>query len=116
MAEERRRRTRVPIHFDVTIQANDKPVNVETENISLNGILCRPDKKLKMGDEGDARIVLSPEVVISARVRIVRSDEEGMAIAFAGVDEESFHHLKNLVQYNTEDADIIDRELKKAGF
>jgi len=116
MDKERRRRTRVPVHFEVTFGAADAPIKVETENISLNGMLCKPDERLRAGDEGEIRIVLSPEVVIVARSKIVRSDAEGMAIAFADVEQESFFHLKKLVQYNTEDADVIDKELRKAGF
>ncbi len=116
MDDERRRRTRVPVHFEVTVRVQDEPVKVETENISLNGMLCRPDVRMKKGDNGEVRIVLSPEVVITAAGRIIRSDPEGIAVAFADIDDESFFHLKKLVQYNTEDADIIDRELRKAGF
>jgi hypothetical protein len=32
------------------------------------------------------------------------------------MDEESFFHLKRLVQYNTKDAQTIDRELARAGY
>ena len=116
MGEERRRRTRVPVHFNVTIQVEGAPVSVETKNISLNGMLCEPNHLLKGGTEGQVRIVLSPDVTISAVAKIVRSDATGIAVGFASVDEDSFFHLKNLVQYNTEDADLIEKELQKAGF
>lgn len=112
MEEERRRRTRVYVHFDVTVQG----IKVETDNISLNGMLCKPEERLHQGDSADVRIALSPEVVIVAQAKIIRSDPDGMAIVFEDIDEESFFHLKKLVQYNTEDADIIDQELRKAGF
>jgi hypothetical protein len=116
MEDERRRRTRVPVHFEVTVQVTDTPTKVETKNISLNGMFCKPDERLQKGDEGEVRIVLSPEVVIVARSKIIRSDADGLAIAFTDVEQESFFHLKKLVQYNTEDADVIDKELRKAGF
>ena len=116
MEEERRRRTRVPVQFEVAVQVQGEPVAVETENISLNGMLCRPEGRLKAGDDGEVRITLSPEAVIAARGRIVRSDAQGLAVAFSGLSEESFFHLKKLVQYNAGDADVVERELGKAGF
>ena len=116
MTEERRRRTRVPVHFDVTVRVAREPVQVETENISLTGMLCKPEGRLKSGETGEVRIVLSPEAIITATGRIIRSDSQGLAVAFSGIDEDGFFHLKKIVQYNTEDADIIDRELRKAGF
>jgi len=106
----------VPVQFEAAVRVQDELIRVETENISLNGMLCRPDRRFKAEDRGEARIVLGPEAVIHAEIRILRSDEEGMAIAFTAVEEDSFFHLKKLVQYNTEDADIIDGELRKAGF
>ena len=116
MEDDRRRRTRVPVHFEVTIRVQDRTIKLETRNISLNGMLCDPDSRLRTGDQGEARITLSPDAVIIAEAKIVRSDDNGMAIAFTAVQEDSFFHLRKLVQYNTEDADIIDNELNKAGF
>ena len=104
------------MQFDVTVRIGQETIAVETENISLNGMLCKADERLHQGDQGEVRIVLSPEILIVSQARIVRSDSEGIAIAFVGIEEDSFFHLKRLVQYNTEDADIIDRELRKAGF
>ena len=116
MEEERRRRTRVSVQFEVTVRIGQEAIKVETENISLNGMLCKADERLHQGEQGEMRIVLTPETVIVTQAKIVRSDPDGIAIAFADIEEDSFFHLKKLVQYNTEDADIIDRELRKSGF
>jgi hypothetical protein len=116
MNDEKRRRTRAPVHVDVSVRIAQETLRVETENISLNGMLCKPDRRLRTGETGDVRILLSPETVITARAKILRSDDVGMAIAFASLDDDSFFHLKRLVQFNTEDADLIDRGLQKAGF
>ncbi|MDA8125786.1 MAG: PilZ domain-containing protein [Deltaproteobacteria bacterium] len=117
MEEDRkRRRTRVPVHFEVTFQVRTEPIALKTENISLNGMLCQPDPRFAKGDAGAVRIVLGPDAAISAQAEIVRSDAAGLAIAFTEIDETGFFHLKKLVQYNTADADLIDRELRQAGF
>ncbi len=116
MTMEKRRRSRTSVHFDVMVTRGRESLLLETENISMNGMLCRPDKRIKMGEAADIQIVLSPEATITARATIVRSDDEGIALALTGVDETGFFHLKKLVQYNIGDADRVDRELAEAGF
>jgi c-di-GMP-binding flagellar brake protein YcgR len=114
--DQRRRRTRVHVHFEVTVQIQGEPIKMETENISLNGMLCKPDPRLTKGDSGALRITLGDDVVITAQAKVVRSSDAGLAIAFTEIDEDGFFHLKKLVQYNSEDAELIDRELRSAGF
>jgi len=116
MVTEKRRRTRASVHIDATVMVGQEPLSLETENISLNGMLCRPDGRIKAGESADIRIELSPEAIIAARVNILRSDDKGIALAFTSVDESGFFHLKKLVQYNVDDADLVDRELAKVGF
>lgn len=116
MATEKRKRVRASVHMDATMTVGGETLSLQTENISLNGMLCKPDRRIKAGEAADVRIVLSPEAVITTRANIVRSDDEGIALAFTSVDESGFLHLKKLVQYNVDDADRVDRELAKTGF
>ena len=116
MPTGKRRRTRASVHIDTTVRAGSESLSLKTENISLNGMLCRPDVRIKAGEAADIEITLSPEAVITARATVMRSDNEGIALAFTRVDESGFLHLKKLVQYNIDDADQVDRELAKAGF
>jgi hypothetical protein len=102
--------------MDATVTMGGETLSLQMENISLNGMLCRPDRRIKAGEAADIRIVLSPKAIIVTRANIVRSDDEGIALAFTSVDESGFSHLKKLVQYNVDDADRVDRELTKAGF
>ncbi len=116
MVTEKRRRTRARVHFDVTARVGRENLSLETENISLGGMLCRPDERFRAGEEVGIRIVLNPDAIITARATILRSDDEGIAIAFTSIDEDAFFHLKQIVQHNTDDADLIERELAKAVF
>ena len=116
MPTGRRRRIRASVHIDTTVMGESESLSLKTENISLNGMLCRPDARIKTGEESDIKITLSPEAIITARATVVRSDNEGIALAFTRVDESGFLHLKKLVQHNIDDADQVDRELAKAGF
>ena len=115
MEEEKRKRTRVPVHFDATVKVGGATIPLETENISLRAMLCGADERLVEGGTGDVQIVLSPEAIIAARGKILRSNKEGVVIIFEDIDEDSFFHLKQLLQYNADDADRIDQELTKAG-
>jgi len=116
MADERRKRTRVHVHFHVSVLLGEKWVEVNTENISLTGILCTADDRFRTGDVCRVRIRLNQDVVIDLDGKILRSDREQTAISFVSMDEESFFHLKKLLQYNLDNADRIDDELTEPAF
>ena len=98
MPTGRRRRTRASVHIDTTVLVGSESLSLKTENISLNGMLCGPDRKIKTGEESDIKITLSPEAIITARATVVRSDSEGIDIAFTSVDESGFINLKKMVK------------------
>ncbi len=116
MGRERRNRTRVPIQFDVTVSLRRRKIKVQTLNISLTGILCSPDPLFKQDDVCKVTIDLGAELQIVMAGKVIRCDDREVAIAFTSLTEESFFHLKRLVQYNYGDADSIDAELKKPVF
>jgi len=116
MTEEKRRRTRVKGHFTVTLEIEGRAYQVETVNISLNGILCETYPAIKAGTKAYVAITLGEGALISARGRVTRSDEGGLAVSFDHVDENGFFHLRRLVEWNLGDADLVERELKKTGF
>ena len=116
MVDEKRKRTRVPVHIHVSLSLEGKWVDVEAENISLTGILCRADDRFRMGDVCQVRIGLNPDVVISLDGKILRSDRDHTAISFVSMDEDSFYHLKKLLQYNLVNSDRIDDELSEPAF
>lgn len=111
MEKNRRRRTRVPVHIVATVQVGEEEITLETENISLGGMLCAPCPRIGVGEIVEIRLVLGSEVVIEAKASVVRSDEKGIALGFLNIDEDGFYHLKQLVQYNADDADRIEREI-----
>lgn len=116
MVDEKRKRTRVHVNFQVSVSLHGEWVEVEIENISLTGILCKADDRFRKGEACQVRIRLSPDVIISLDGKILRSDQNQTAISFVSMDEESFFHLKKLLQYNLDNADRIDDELSKPAF
>lgn len=117
MREEKRRRIRVPVHFTARLEVpGGEKFDVETENISLNGILIRTERTVAVGAEVTVVLSLSTAVEIRITGCVVRSTGDGLAIGYRAIDEEGFPHLKRIVEYNVGDADLVDRELREAGF
>lgn len=117
MRENRRRRTRVPVNFTASFRRPDgDEIQVKTCNISMNGMLIQAEEELAPGTEGTIVLRLSPAIEIKAQGRVVRSKAGEAAIGFTAIDEAAFPHLKRIVALNAGDADLIDQELKKAGF
>ncbi|MDO9631228.1 MAG: PilZ domain-containing protein [Humidesulfovibrio sp.] len=118
MDENRRRRSRVSTHVTANyLQKGAKPYSLVTQNISLKGMLAKPQPGIITGEFGVVRIDLSSDASIEIECRVIRSDTTGVAIDFMPtMDEQSFFHLRNLVRYNAPDADQIDAELKMPAF
>ncbi|WP_027180203.1 PilZ domain-containing protein [Maridesulfovibrio bastinii] len=116
MPPDKRRRTRVQASFTVELEMQNIIVSAVTVNLSLKGILCEPVDGFAPGDLCIVHIILSKDVRICINGSVVRSDEKGVAVDFLDMDDESFTHLRKLVQYNSEDADSIDRELISPAF
>lgn len=117
MDDNRRRRSRVSTHIIAHfLQKGINVVALVTQNISLKGLLAKANPAIKTGELGVIRIELSKDANIEIECRVIRSDKTGVAIDFRPMDEESFFHLRNLVRYNSPDADQIDSELKTPAF
>lgn len=116
MNREKRARTRVPVHFDVSVLLGEQVIRAEILNVSLNGILCTSNPLFQENAPCQVIISLSGDLRIVVDSRISRVEERESAISFVSMDEESFVHLKRLVQFNVGDADRIDQELHRKAF
>jgi len=116
MDQEKRKRTRVPVHFDVTVSLQGKAIRIMIINISMTGILCTSSPLFRKDADCKVVISLSDDLKIAVDSKILRVGEQETAISFTAMDEESYAHLKRLVQYNTGDADLIEKELGKQAF
>lgn len=116
MDQEKRKRTRVPVHFDVSIKLGRKLIEVQIINISLTGILCTSNRLFQQNAACQAIISLRDDIRITIDSKILRVGEKETAISFTAMDEESFVHLRRVVEYNAEDADRIEKEFRKKAF
>ena len=116
MDQEKRKRTRVPVHFDVSIKLGGKFIEVQIVNISVTGILCTSNRLFQQNAACQVIISLRGDIQITVDSKILRVGEEETAISFVAMDEESFVHLRQMVEYNADDADRIEREFRKKAF
>lgn len=114
--KEQRKRTRVPVRFDVIVFCEGKEFPVHSQNLSLKGMLCTFNEHLKPGQECHLVLNLTSEIKITVRGIIVRSEPKGTAIDFLQMDEDDFVHLRKIIEYNSGNPDQIDRELLVPAF
>jgi len=115
-ALNRRRRGRVPVHLRVTVQWEGEEIPVESRNLSLKGLACSPDVRLK--ENACCRVVLrlAPGVQAVIKGRVVRAGDAEAAIDFLAMDPESFIHLKKIVEYHSAAPEDLARELLTPAF
>jgi hypothetical protein len=118
MMNNKRRRSRVDAAMDVVVCCGglDK-YSVRTRNLSLKGMLCDQEPKIK-SSRHDCQLIftLSGDVSFRIAAKILRNDASGLALDFEGMDESAFFHLRNLVRFQSHDPDAIDKELAKPAF
>ncbi len=116
MITERRKRTRVPVGFDLNVVIKGKKVKVKTLNLSMTGVSFASPHAFTTGERCTVELVLNEEAHLSIEGKILRSEGEETIVSFLVMDEESFYHLKRLLQFNAADSDQIDQELRDPAF
>lgn len=117
MTEERRKRTRVPVTFDdIHILYQEDKIKVKTLNISLTGISCTGDPRFRTNEVCKIILTLNADTTLEIAGKILRVDEKEAIIAFFSMDEDTFFHLKRIMEYNAVDADKITQEIKNPAF
>ena len=91
--KERRKRERVSVHFDVGIMLGEEFIQVQILNISLTGIFCTYHPLFRKDATCKVIISLSDNQQFTINAKILRVGEQGTAISFVEMDEESFVHL-----------------------
>ena len=116
MIKERRKRTRVPVGFELNIGIGDQKIQVKTLNISMTGVSFTSVHPFQAGEICTIDLRLGEEVHLSFEAKILRCKAKAAIASFMKMDEASFYHLKRLLQYNAADSDQIEKELEKPAF
>jgi len=83
-------------------------------DVSMNGVRFITERSLPVGSVVRVSLTLGDpeghEVRIDVAGAIARIVEKGVDIQFTSIDAESVEHLRNLVLFNAEDGDRVERE------
>ena len=119
MTSENRELTRVPPHLDVLVEARGEILVGQTQDICLKGTYVVCEQKLAANTVCKITIHLGggqaglARAQVEAYATVVRADDRGMALFFTDlIGLESFEHLKNLILYNAEYTEKIEKELE----
>jgi len=112
---EKRRFSRVPLRIEAYISCRALALKAEVENLSLNGIFLRCQEDFMVGDVARITLYLSGTVrrldlSICMHGQVLRSGGGVVALQFQEMDLDSFTQLRNIIAYNTGDADRIRDE------
>ena len=113
---ERRRRARVPVCLAVTVCLEGMEIAASSLDISLKGMALAPNPLLR--ENACCRLVISlaPDIQAVIKGRVVRAGDTRAAIDFLAMDEESFVHLKKIVEYHSQCPEEVARELLTPAF
>jgi hypothetical protein len=110
MEQKSRMYTRVKTMIDARVMIDRQEIPVKTWNLSLRGMECATDSRFREGKTCMIKFMLSPEVTFVIQGKFVHVGQRETGIYFKTMNEDSFFHLKRLVQYNADDPDRIEDE------
>lgn len=109
-----RKFSRVPFRVNATIRTADRQFTGSVENLSMNGMFLITGERLTLGELVEISIILTgsnPEIAISFNGRVCREIENGLGFSFEKIDLDSYTHLKNIISYNSDDAEKVMEEI-----
>jgi len=106
----------VPVSFELDIVVRGESINVKTQNLSLTGVSFISPHSFKANERCTVDLKLNEDVRLNIEAKILRSQNRETIAAFLEMDENTFYHLKRLLQLNAADSDQIDKELTRPAF
>lgn len=107
---ERRKFQRVPLKLEV--EASNGSCHLmarETSDLSMQGLFLMTETPFPQGTDCEVVLLLrglSHPLEVRLKAEVIRVTPDGMGICFRAVENlESYHHLRNLVLYNSPDPD-----------
>ncbi len=110
---EKRRHKRVAFGTEAVVRSGDVSISGTVSNLSMKGMFVATKEKLPGDKPLEIEIILSgtsSKLAIEVKGKPIRQTDDGIAVEFTEMDLDSFMHLKNVVAYNSEDADAVEEE------
>jgi hypothetical protein len=90
-------------------------MEAQSRDVSLNGMFVNSDRMLPVGHDCHVTLVLEGGVGkfhVATDGRVVRVDEDGIAIEFSEVEIEGADHLRKLLLCNADEPERVREELE----
>lgn len=113
MQQNRRQFWRAHFHSPVQLALHGKVTEAELYDISLKGALVKvpPGWAGKQGDRCQLRLSLGTQATISMSADVMHLAGQRVGFECERIDLDSVTHLRRLVELNSGDAALLDREL-----
>lgn len=112
---EKRRFTRIPFDVNARISVGNTTCQAHTIiNLSVGGCLLPVDKAFHPGDACVVKIAIpgtTDDLCIRVEGKVIRCENNEVAIHFLTIDPDSLFHLKNIIRYNAPDLEQVEKEL-----
>ncbi len=113
--KNKRKNSRVPFQVKITLDFPETShTDCETSDLSLKGVFVPGITGHKVGETCQVSLQLigsTSQLSLEIKGTVVRVEEGGLAVHFYEMDLDSFFHLKNILYYNSEDPDVLEKEL-----
>lgn len=111
---ERRKNTRVTFQTIADVKFGEREyTECQTQDLSLKGVSIIGISGHPVGARCEVSLSLSGSTSVlrlEMKGEVVRVEANSLALHFTEVDLDSFYHLKNIIYYNSEDPDHLEKE------
>jgi len=114
--KEARTFTRVRFATRAEVDAHGVTLHGDVIDMSMSGIYMRSSATVSLDDNCEVRILLGNDspMVIHALGHVARCDANGFAVTFSGFYCDSDSCLKQVILYNTDNRDAVEKEIERA--
>lgn len=114
---ERRRHARIPFDTYASLSGGQGEVKVRVMDISFGGVLVQIPADWNRLDDIDYRfeLPLSEQAFITMAARLARREGDQAAFHCTHIDIDSMGHLRRMLELNTGDETLVQRELRELG-
>ncbi len=112
--ESQRHFSRVPFHAPVHLHLKHQTLDVTLLDIALKGALVQTAVPVDIALQEECRLVLrlaDDDMAIEMRGQVVHLEGPNIGMACQNIDVFSLTCLRRLLELNTGDAELMDREL-----
>jgi|SRR5690554_4957186 len=116
MADNRRQFQRIEFDTPVVMQQGGKMLSTDVIDISLKGLLLKgEDFPFDLTQPVHIVLPLSDDISIEMHAICAYSRDGASGFRWEQLDLESMMHLRRLLELNSEDATLLERELANLG-